>query len=90
MVVKVDVASAQETGQLAILEVDRSLVVLKRSMASGCAGIDNPLSSTPSRRCCSATPRDRSARSPPKCSRCNEHHFKAAGEAGESRAHPCW
>jgi len=43
-----------------ILDVDKagSVIVLKRSMASGFAGIDKPaVSTTPRRRCCSATPR---------------------------------
>jgi H+-translocating NAD(P) transhydrogenase subunit beta len=42
-----------------LLEVDHSgaVVVLKRSMASGFSGIDNPLSTTPRPRCCPATPK---------------------------------
>jgi NAD(P) transhydrogenase subunit beta len=41
-----------------ILEVDRShsVIALKRSMASGLVGIDNPCSTNPTPRCCSATP----------------------------------
>ena len=53
-----------------ILDVDKahSVVVLKRSMASGFAGIDNPLFyDAQDRRCCSATRRPRWATCSPSC-----------------------
>ena len=48
-----------------ILNVDqsRSVIVLKRSMSSGYAGIETRCSPASTPRCCSATPRSRSARS---------------------------